>query len=87
VVTISQHFKPRVATLPIFTDEELRRLTMPVLLLGGDQDALRDMDRIAARLGALLPDLRVTILSGAGHALLDTVPHILPFLTVERAPA
>jgi pimeloyl-ACP methyl ester carboxylesterase len=87
VVTISQHFKPRVGTLPIFTDDDLRCLTMPVLLLGGDQDALRDMDRIAARLGALLPDLQVTILPGAGHALLDTVPHILPFLTVERAPA
>ena len=87
VVTISQHFKPRVGTLPVFSDDELQRLTMPVLLLGGDQDALRDMERIASRLDALLPDLRVTILPGAGHALLDTVSHILPFLTAERAPA
>jgi pimeloyl-ACP methyl ester carboxylesterase len=74
------HFKPRVGVLPIFSDEELRRLTMPMLLLGGTKDALRDIPAIAARLQSHLPHLTLNIIPGAGHALLNTTPHILPFL-------
>jgi pimeloyl-ACP methyl ester carboxylesterase len=83
---VMHSFKSRMGVLPIFTDEELRRLTMPVLVLGGDQDALRDHQRIAARLRPLLPHLQVTIIPGAGHALLNTTGHILPFLA-EPLPA
>jgi pimeloyl-ACP methyl ester carboxylesterase len=32
---IMTHFKPRIGVLPIFSDEELQRLTMPTLLLIG----------------------------------------------------
>ena len=77
---IMSHFKPRFGVLPLFTDEELQRMTMPTFLLGGEQDALRNLDQIAARLQALLPDLSVTILPGAGHALLDTTDHVMAFL-------
>jgi pimeloyl-ACP methyl ester carboxylesterase len=80
MVIILSHFKPRFGVLPIFTDEELQRLTMPTFLLGGKQDALFDLDQIAARLQALLPDLSVTILPKAGHALLDTTGPIMAFL-------
>jgi pimeloyl-ACP methyl ester carboxylesterase len=77
---IMSHFKPRFGVLPLFSDAELQRLTMPTFLLGGEQDALRDLDQIAARLETLLPDLSVTILPEAGHALLDTPGHVLAFL-------
>lgn len=77
------HFKARVGILPIFSDEELQRLTMPMLLLGGSKDALRDMEKIAARLRKLLPHLTVRIIPGAGHALLNTTQYIVPFLATE----
>jgi pimeloyl-ACP methyl ester carboxylesterase len=74
------HFKPRTGVVPVFSDEELRRLTMPVLLLGGTQDAIRDTQKIAARMEKLVPHLTTVIIPGAGHVLLDTRDHILPFL-------
>ncbi len=73
-------FKSRIGVLPLFSDAELARLTMPTLLLGGSQDALRDVHAIAARLQGLLPRLTVRILPGAGHVMLDTVAPALAFL-------
>lgn len=78
--TMMQHFNGRMGVLPIFTDAELQRLTMPVLLLGGDQDALRDLGKIAARLQANLPHLQVAIIPGGGHALMNTAGRVLAFL-------
>ncbi len=78
---IMHHFKARIGVLPIFSDEELRRLTMPTLLLGGTRDIVNDMPRVVARMQVLLPCLTVTIIPGAGHALLNTTGRILSFLT------
>jgi len=77
---IMKHFKSRVGVLPIFTDAELKRLTMPTLLLGGAKDALRDNVKIGARLQTLMPQTQVQIVAGGGHALMNTTPLIMPFL-------
>jgi pimeloyl-ACP methyl ester carboxylesterase len=79
-VVVMSHFKARVGVLPNFTDEALRRLTMPTLLLGGTEDVLRDIPKIAARLEKLLPRLNVTIIPKAGHALLNTTDRVKDFL-------
>lgn len=81
VVEITTHFKPRIGALPIFTDEELRRLTMPVYLLGGTKDIIRDLSKIETRLRGLVPDLNVSIIPGAGHALLNTSQTVMGFLS------
>jgi pimeloyl-ACP methyl ester carboxylesterase len=81
VVQTSTQFKPRLGILPIFSDDELRRLTMPVLLLGGTKDIMRDLNKIEARLRNLLPHLKTVIIPGAGHALLYTTQSVLEFLT------
>lgn len=80
---INRHFKPRLGVLPLFADEELAQLTMPIFLLGGAEDALRDMEKIAARLEQFAPCLSAKIVPEAGHALLDTAAPILAFLTNE----
>jgi pimeloyl-ACP methyl ester carboxylesterase len=80
VVTISSHFKPRVGVLPLFSDQELQRLTMPTLLIGGTKDIIRDLSRIAARLQSCLPNLTVKIITGAGHAVVNTGGYIMEFL-------
>lgn len=83
---ITRHFKPRLGVLPLFSDQELAQLTMPIFLLGGAEDAMRDTEKIAARLGQFAPRLTVKIVPGAGHALLDTAVPIRTFLTAP-APA
>ncbi len=37
---VSKHFNPVTEPLPVFTDEQLLKLTMPVQYFGGDHDAL-----------------------------------------------
>ena len=83
IVLIMRNFKPRVGVLPIFSDEELQRLTMPTLLLGGTQDALFDLGKVAARMRRLVPHLEVIITPGAGHALLNTTGCVMSFLAAD----
>ncbi len=75
------HFKPRIEKEYIFTDEELKRLDMPILLLGGTQDAIFPVEKIVERLEKLVPRLEATLFQGTGHALVNTNERVLPFLT------
>jgi pimeloyl-ACP methyl ester carboxylesterase len=72
MTVLMTHFKPRVGALPIFSDSELRQLTMPVQLVMGGRDPLRDAEKIAARMTALVPHLTMTIIPEAGHALVGS---------------
>lgn len=74
------HLRPRTEPTPLFTDEELQRLTMPVLLVGGDRDAIHDCRALAARLQKLLPRVQTRLLVNTGHALVNTAPLVTPFL-------
>ncbi len=82
VVQITTSFKPRIGVLPIFSDEELQTLTMPILLVGGTKDIMRDVDKIAVRLTRLVPNLTVKRVPGAGHAMLETASHLADFLAL-----
>ena len=84
VTLIMTHFKPRIGVLPIFSDEELRRLTMPTLLLIGQEDALRDARKVAERMQKLVPELTAKIIPQAGHAIYNTTSHIMPFLAATE---
>jgi pimeloyl-ACP methyl ester carboxylesterase len=77
---LATHARPRVGALPLFTDDELRRLTMPVQLLMGARDALRDAERITARMKRLVPHVAATVVPDAGHALVGARAYVLPFL-------
>jgi pimeloyl-ACP methyl ester carboxylesterase len=77
---ITTYFKPRVAPLPIFTDQELQCLNMPVLVLMGNRDALRNGQKINARMQKQVTNVQTVIIPGGGHALFNTTGQILPFL-------
>lgn len=77
---IADNFNPRVEFVPIFSDEELKRLSMPVLLIAGEKDVLLNSKKTTARLEKLLPRLKVNILSGAGHVLINLAGKIIEFL-------
>ncbi|HEX2621695.1 MAG TPA: alpha/beta hydrolase [Phototrophicaceae bacterium] len=84
VARMMRQFKGLIGRLPIFSDDELRRLTMPVLLLGGTKDIMRDLSKIEARLRAFVPDLTVKSIVGGGHALINTRSEVLDFLTTSE---
>jgi pimeloyl-ACP methyl ester carboxylesterase len=81
--SIAAHFRPRTARIPVFGDESLRALPMPVLVVLGARDALLDAADTARR-AALIPHGTVRVMSDAGHVLLDQAPVITEFLLTFR---
>lgn len=77
---IMKHFQPRFNPIPLFSDEELRRLTMPTLLLAGKQDVLLPSAKTAARLRQLLPNLQAQMFPEVGHAVIGMTAKIMAFL-------
>lgn len=79
VLTFTQ-FNPRTQRLPVFTDDALRRLTMPVQVTVGGRDAMFDSQGTARRVHQCIPHATVNLLAEAGHAILGQTDPILTFL-------
>jgi pimeloyl-ACP methyl ester carboxylesterase len=77
---ILEHFIPRMGKEYIFNDNELRRLTMPILLVTGGRDAVRDTPRMVERLCGLVPQVERRDYPELGHLLFDLADDILPFV-------
>jgi pimeloyl-ACP methyl ester carboxylesterase len=77
---IMTHFKPRIGSMAMFTDKELARLTMPVLLLGGARDSIRNVENISVRLRKYCPKLKTLIFPKKGHVLMNVAENVIPFL-------
>ena len=82
---IMTHFKPRIEPQPLFTDNELAALTMPILVLAGADDALLPSKKTVARLCRHARDVTARILPQTGHVLHTLAPEIIPFLTPKQA--
>ena len=80
VTAIFKEFRPRRDVLPIFSDERLRRLTMPVLLIVGLRDAMLDSYGTAARMKRTLPRLTLRELPETGHLITGQTDMIAAFL-------
>lgn len=87
LVLIFTHFNPRREKLPIFTDEQLCTLAMPLLAVVGDRDVMLDSATTARRLRANVPNATVEILPGVGHAVLGQTERILNFLRTDSPDA
>lgn len=85
ILAISKNFRPRTKPLPVFTDEQLRGLKMPLLAVVGSRDAMLDTTQTALRLGAAAPHARIEVLPSAGHLLPDQTKVILDFLAAVNA--
>jgi pimeloyl-ACP methyl ester carboxylesterase len=77
---IFAHFKPRRDRIPVFDDEALRTLTMPVLAIVGAQDALLDSKETQARLEQSAPHATVRLVADAGHVIRVETATIAEFL-------
>lgn len=77
---IMEHFRARIEKEYIFTDQELKELDMPVLLIGGKMDVIRSCDNIASRLGKNISKLETIVIPDMGHVLINLSDKMLPFL-------
>jgi pimeloyl-ACP methyl ester carboxylesterase len=78
-------FRYNMVLPPVFTDDELRRLRVPTLLLLGDREVVYDYQAALQRATRLIPGIQVQVIPGAGPALNFDQPdlvnrHILEFL-------
>lgn len=87
IALVNKEFKPRQGKMPPLSDEELRRLTMPVMLIAGARDAMLDSAESKRRLEANVPHAKVTLLRDTGHLLIGLTPQIQQFLAAGKAHA
>ena len=80
VALIHKHFRPRMVKLPIFSDDALRRLDMPLLAIVGARDVLLDSRKTKSRLERLVPQAEVVWLPDAGHLIPGQTGKVLAFL-------
>lgn len=66
-----RHFRfPKDGIYPtVFTDDELRKLRLPVLLLVGDHEVIYDPRLVVNRAKRLVPGIQAEIVTEAGHLL------------------
>lgn len=69
-----------IPSLPLFSEDELRHLTMPVLFIDGTEDPIIDGEDSAQRLTQLLPQVTICLKPKTGHVIPDALQEILPFV-------
>ncbi|MGW5880494.1 alpha/beta fold hydrolase [Nocardiopsis terrae] len=80
VVENFTQFRPRTETLPVFSDEALRALVVPVQVTVGERDLMFDSAQTARRVRECVPHSQVRVLPGVGHAVLGQTEPVLDFL-------
>lgn len=77
---ILEHVRTRTVTLPIFSDDELQRLSVPLMTIVGGQDAIFDSDDTKRRLEENVPQAEIHYLPDIGHGLLEQTSLVGDFL-------
>lgn len=83
IALIHKNFRPRMTKLPVFSDDALQRLTMPVLAIVGGKDVLLDSAETKRRLQRSVPHAEVRYLPDAGHFIPSQTGTILEFLLTK----
>jgi pimeloyl-ACP methyl ester carboxylesterase len=76
---IVENYEP-IQHLPLFQDEQLQHLNMPVLFIGGEADVLIDAKDSARRLSRLVPSAEIHLIPNCGHVITNSFEWITPFL-------
>jgi pimeloyl-ACP methyl ester carboxylesterase len=80
VSLVFANFRSRTMKLPVFSDEALKRLAMPVLAILGGKDVLLDSAGTKKRLERTVPQAEIRFLPEAGHFIRGQTEAILEFL-------
>lgn len=76
---IVESYNP-IQNLPVFTDDQLKGLSMPVLFIDGEKDVIIDAVSSAQRLSNLVPSAEIHLLADSGHVITNSIEYIMPFL-------
>ncbi len=77
---ITSYYIPNTEQIPVLSDAKIRRLTIPVYYLAGENDQIFHSTRCAKRLKKLLPNATTSILKNTGHILFHVLDRVIPFL-------
>lgn len=80
VTLIFSNFNPRTEPLPIFSDEDLQGISIPVQVIVGSRDVMMDSAETVRRVEKSIPNTSVTVLPDAGHAILGQTDAVMEFL-------
>ena len=83
ILLIFKHYRSNRSRVPDFTDDELRRITAPTLLLWGEHEATYNVENATRRATRLIPNVRVDVIPNAGHTVSDDQPAIVNARIVE----
>jgi pimeloyl-ACP methyl ester carboxylesterase len=76
-ILIGKNFNTRKEPIPIFTDDEIRCMTMPMFLFVGAKDIMLHSMETADRIKKLVPNARINILPDGGHSIINLADTIL----------
>jgi pimeloyl-ACP methyl ester carboxylesterase len=76
---MSKHFKPRYGRLPLFSPDELTRLTMPVMMVFGEKDYLISGEKSRQSLLKSVRHAKVMLLPDTGHIVLNQTKNMIDF--------
>jgi pimeloyl-ACP methyl ester carboxylesterase len=79
---IVENYNP-IPDLPVYGDEQLLRLNMPVLFIDGAEDVIIDAGTSAQRLSRITPSAVIRLLPDCGHVVANSAEYILPFLMIS----
>jgi pimeloyl-ACP methyl ester carboxylesterase len=87
----ARHFRPGLPMPTKVSDDHLRAMTVPTLLYMAGESEVYDPRKAAARARALMPDVEIVIVDGAGHGLPLTHPErtwrdVVEFVDRHEAP-
>jgi len=80
---VYNNFNPRMGELYVFNDNELKSLSMPVLYIAGEKDALLQSGKTSERLMRILDKVEVNIIKDQGHVVIGCADEIVRFLNKE----
>jgi pimeloyl-ACP methyl ester carboxylesterase len=83
MVLIFKHFRPRMVKIPLFSDDALKRLIMPVLAIIGGKDVMLDSEETRNRLKRVVPQAQIRFLPDARHYIPGQTETILAFLRAQ----
>ncbi|RAV21201.1 hypothetical protein DQG23_11090 [Paenibacillus contaminans] len=78
-----KYFKPRTAKMPLFSNQSLYQLTMPIYMLFGDSDQLIPASKSINRLKQFAPQAKIELLPDTGHLIINQADRILKFLNLQ----
>ncbi len=74
IYLIFKHYRSNRSRVPDFTDDELRRISAPMLLLWGEYEGAYNVTRANERASQMIRDLCIEVIPNAGHTISDDQP-------------